>query len=78
MIELWALGESMSACVILCGEIESKFFDIMKHVGVVLTDPSGAAFNREVLHLLEPLIAIRTLLQAFSQGQRANPAAEPL
>lgn len=78
MIELWALGERMSACVILRGEIESEFFDVVEHVAVVLTDPSGATFNREVLHLLEPLIAIRTLLQAFSQGQRANPAAEPL
>lgn len=68
----------MGARVVLSGEVESEFLDVVEHVGMVLADPSGSALNRKVLHLLKPLIAVRTIFQALAQGQRTNPAAESL
>lgn len=74
MVEIFVFSECMSAGVILSGEVESEFFDIVEHVGMVLADPSGATINGKVFDFLKPLIAIRAIFQALPQGQRANPA----
>lgn len=78
MVEFGALGECVSAGVVLSGEVESEFLDVVEHVCMVLADPSGTTVNGKVFDLLKPLIAIRTIFQALPQGQRTNPAAKSL